>query len=381
MVTESVPDGAAALARLEEPGAPPFDLVMLDMKMPGLDGLEVARRIREHPSLTPLRLMLLTSVVAPEDTSGGVVDMVVSKPIRSDHLRQCVESLLRPAAEPVPVPVPSAGRPVSAGLGARILVAEDNAVNQDVARAYLEELGCHATLAGDGEVALGLVRAQQFDLVLMDCMMPRMDGFAATAAIRELEASHPDRPRVPIIALTASALQGERERCLAAGMDDFLPKPLPLNDLRAMLSHWLASTGSDPMRNGNEQGAPATPALPVLDLGTIEQLRRLTSGDGRTLLAKLIVVFTTDTVQRLDALRVAVERGNAAEVGLIAHTLKSASATLGALNLSARFADLETAATTRGPDEWARLEREIRTEYALALAALEATTAETLAHA
>jgi CheY-like chemotaxis protein len=212
-------------------------------------------------------------------------------------------------------------------------------------------------------------------------MMPRLDGFGATGEIRQFESTRPDRPRVPIIALTASALQGERERCLAAGMDDFLPKPLPLNELRSMLSHWLSGGSLAPGRNGASAGAPPAPVAPALDEATVEQLKRLTSGDGRTLLAKLIVVFTTDTVRRLEALSVAIQRNNASEVGLIAHTLKSASATLGALYLSSLFATLETAASTTGPDHWSRLEVAIREEYARALAALEATSVEAMAHA
>lgn len=379
MTAETVRDGASALSRLDGRHGPPVDIVMLDMMMPSMDGLELARRIRQQPALADVPLMLLTSVIAPEGAVAEAVDLIVSKPIRSDHLRQCVESLLRPDREPVPIPVVPSTRPVSSGIGARILVAEDNAVNQDVARAYLEELGCHATVAGDGEVAVALCREQSFDLVLMDCMMPRLNGLEATAAIREFEASEPDRPRLPIIALTASALQGERERCLAAGMDDFLPKPLPLNELRAMLTRWLAH--KEPARPVESAPVMATPVVPVLDSGTVDQLRRLKSGDGSTLLSKLIRVFTTDSVRRLEALSRAIQQGNTGEVTMIAHTLKSASATLGAVHLSACFAELEKEATTTAPERWAELEAEIREEYARARAALEASEAEAPAYA
>jgi CheY-like chemotaxis protein/HPt (histidine-containing phosphotransfer) domain-containing protein len=315
-------------------------------------------------------------VLAPEGTAE--VNLVVSKPVRSHQLHHCVESLLRadlppPAAAPVSRKAPSA-------FGARVLVAEDNAVNQDVARAYLRELGCEATLAGDGETAVALVREQPFDLVLMDCMMPRLDGYGAARAIREFEALHPGRPRVPIIALTASALQGEKERCVAAGMDDFLPKPLPLEQLRAMLSLWL-SRGDTVPAPGPEAPDPGERG-PVLEYRTVEQLRRLTSGDGSSLLAKLIQVFLSDSARRLDALEVAIQQGNAVEVGMIAHTLKSASATLGATRLSARFGALErAAATTSDTVQWALEEQAIRVEYERAIEALEATAAEVAAHA
>jgi CheY-like chemotaxis protein/HPt (histidine-containing phosphotransfer) domain-containing protein len=369
VTAEAVPDAQAALVQLGRDGAADFDLVILDLMMPGMDGLTLARLIRDNPRHARLRLLLLTSVIEPTDADvSGAVDAVLTKPIRSEHLRECVATLLgrgRRRALPRQLKLVE-----PAGLiGARVLVAEDNVVNQEVAAAFLGELGCTVTLAGDGEQAVAMVRGQSFDLVLMDCMMPRLDGYGATGAIRELETSEPARRRLPIIALTASAQQGERERCLAAGMDDFLTKPLALADLRAMVLRWAPAN----------RPAAAAPDIPVpcpaapkpqgtapesasLDRAALDRLR-LVGADGTSLLCKLIGMFMSDTPDRLAALATAIERGDAAEVRLIAHTLKSSSALLGAGLLSSRFALLESAAREGASERWPDLLAEVRQEY------------------
>jgi signal transduction histidine kinase/DNA-binding response OmpR family regulator len=383
VVGEAVPDGPRALARLDRPDAPPVDLVILDLMMPGMDGLALARRIRADARYTRLPLLLLTSVEEPTESElGQTVDAVLSKPIRSQDLRERVAALLgrgQHGAPSRPAEVVSSGP-----LGARVLVAEDNEVNQEVALAYLAMLGCHVTIANDGVEAVARARDGSFDLILMDCMMPRLDGFGATRAIRELEAAAPDRQRLPIVALTASALLGEREKCLAAGMDDFLTKPLALEDLRQMVARSIVvahRTGPDEPVTGPSSPDPGAAAQGHLDAAALDRLRQVVTADGRTLLNKLIGVFLVDVPTRLKALSDAMRRGDAAEVRLIAHTLKSSAATLGAGDLAANLAELEIAGLEGDSQRWSSLMPVIEAEQLRAAAALTAVREMELAHA
>ncbi|MGH8663621.1 MAG: response regulator, partial [Burkholderiales bacterium] len=154
-----------------------------------------------------------------------------------------------PADPPTLSLVPNKGMARDADSRPRILLAEDNGVNQEVACAMLHNLGCEADVAHDGAEALERLAAGSFDAVLMDCQMPRMDGFEASREIRSLEAQRADGRRVPIIALTANAMEGDRERCLEAGMDDYLAKPFKLAELGAMLERWLVRPASDSDRS------------------------------------------------------------------------------------------------------------------------------------
>jgi CheY-like chemotaxis protein len=384
VTAEAAPDAVTALARLEGEDAGRFDLVILDLMMPGMDGLTLARRIREHPLHVHLPLLLLTSVAEPANTVlDQVVDAVLSKPIRSEELRDSVALLVgrgRKREISRATRVVESDRPIHA----RVLVAEDNPVNQEVATAFLEELGCVVTVAQDGEEAVALVREQAFDLVLMDCMMPRLDGYAAAAALRALEASEPGRHRVPIVALTAAALQGERERCLAAGMDDFLSKPLALRDLRLAVQRWCPDrcpgAESGTTRTDARSATPGPRGETVLGDAALDLLR-LAGADGTSLLYKVIGLFLTDTPSRLTALGDGVTRGDAAEVRLIAHTLKSSSALLGAGHLSELCASLEMAALHGTDPRWPELLEAIQQEYPRTAAALESARALELTHA
>ncbi len=368
---EVVVGGQAALAELERNEPAYFDLAILDLMMPEMDGLELARRIRANPSFARLPLLLLTSVVEPTEFEvAGVVDVVLTKPIRSEHLRDSVAAMLgrhrRAPRQPKQIRF-------EGPLSARVLVADDNEVNQQVAASFLEQLGCTVRLAGDGEQVLSLVEEESFDLVLMDCMMPRLDGYEATGIIREREAADPARTRLPIVALTASALQGDKERCLAAGMDDFLTKPLALSDLRAAVAKWTRA---------NVEAAPPLPAVsplrgePVeLNRAALDQLRFIGS-DGACVLTKLIGTFTATTPDRLQALARGIAEGNAIEVRLIAHTLKSSCAWFGATALSERFAALEASARAGAVEEWESLLAPLERDIPLLLAALRAVESE-----
>ncbi len=244
---EEAAGGAAALEclRAAAAGGRRHDLVVLDMQMPEISGLDVARAVQGDAGLAGLPMVLLTSWL--EGNLGGAAKEVgvaacLPKPVRPRRMLDTLLRVIAPAA-PAPPPAerpaprsPSADRRAMNGR-ARVLAAEDNAVNKKLISRLLEKEGYQADIVTNGAEALAAVARERYDLVLMDCQMPEMDGYEATMAIRAAEAG--TARRVPIIALTASAMEKDRERCLAAGMDDHLTKPVKAEDLRAMLERWI----------------------------------------------------------------------------------------------------------------------------------------------
>jgi signal transduction histidine kinase/CheY-like chemotaxis protein len=236
-------DGAEALAELGAAAARgmPCQLAILDMQMPGMDGVQLAEAIRHTPAIAAMPLVMLTSLgpLPAEVVQRLGIAAALTKPARPLRLH---DSLVRAlsggrgsdSAHRGETAHPAAVAPVRR---ARVLVVEDNVVNQKVAVRQLEKLGCRVDVAANGREALTAIEQLRYDLVLMDCQMPVMDGFEATAAIRARESGM----RVPIIAMTANATSEDRDRCLAAGMDDYLAKPVRPEQLRARLDHWLGA--------------------------------------------------------------------------------------------------------------------------------------------
>ena len=225
----------------------PFDVAIVDMMMPGMDGRDVAAEIRRDPSLRDLIVLLLTSAGHSEQPVPGV-DVELVKPVRPSQLFDVLHTLL--AARPEHVRRSAAeqleGLADRAGKGARVLVVEDNAANLKVAVRMIERLGYRADMAGNGLEAVKALGHLDYDAVLMDCQMPEMDGYEATRRIRRQERRH-----TPIIAMTASAMAGDRERCLAAGMDDYISKPIKMHVVAAVLERWL---GDKHLPAGGEVG-------------------------------------------------------------------------------------------------------------------------------
>ncbi|WP_295449221.1 response regulator [uncultured Thiodictyon sp.] len=214
----------------------PFEVAILDMQMPDMDGLELARAIRADPAIPPTRLVLLSSVGQGVAADSPEIDLALSKPVRLALLRDALFQLVHGRT-----PEPTAGAPQhpTRQLTGRILLAEDNLVNQKVACGMLRKLGLTVEVADHGAAALELIAQRSYDAVLMDVQMPVMDGFAATRELRSRE-QHSGGPRLPVIAMTANAMSGDRDLCLAAGMDDYIPKPVRLAELHRVLDHWLA---------------------------------------------------------------------------------------------------------------------------------------------
>jgi CheY-like chemotaxis protein len=232
-------DAPIALALLRSAAAEgrPHDLALLDMTMPGTDGMELGRMIAADPKLGSVRLVLVSSVpIGEEATARAGFSARLSKPVRLSQLRDALQQALAPALQSRPVP-PTPEPPSPDGPRRRLLIVEDNAINKMVATATVRQLGYASDGAGNGFEALDALGRCHYDAVLMDCQMPEMDGFEATAEIRRREAG---TRCVPIIAMTAGASADDRERCLAAGMDDYVSKPVHITDLDQVLRRWVA---------------------------------------------------------------------------------------------------------------------------------------------
>ena len=305
-----------ALRLLKEKAAAsePFDIAIIDVVMPEVDGLELSRRIKSDPAIARTHIILLTSMAGrienPVLQTAGI-DSCLTKPVRQSALFNAMAEALAGTVRTVAAP-PEEPREVRVREGARVLVAEDNPVNQRVAVRQLQRFGVNAEIARNGAEAVEALSRADYDLVFMDVQMPEMDGFEATQAVRMREGT---ARHTPIVAMTANALAGDRERCLRAGMDDYLPKPVVEGDLARVLSRWLPAN----------DGA-------VLDAETVAGLRALDDGTG-TFLGEIATLFLSDTPPRLDAIRDAVDAGDARALGNEAHALKSSAANVGATEL------------------------------------------------
>ena len=244
----SFESGATALPALRAAAEAddPFEVALVDLMMPEMDGADVAAKIRADPMLKDMVIVLLTSAGRSEHPVRGV-DTELVKPVRPSQLFDVLLSLLasRPAHTKRRINREGSGPPAARHRWARILVVEDNAANLKVAVRMIERLGYRADVAGNGSEALEILGRMQYDAVLMDCQMPELDGYEAT---REIRRSEKDREHLPIIAMTASAMAGDRERCLAAGMDDYISKPVKLHIVAAVLERWLGSDVPSPRR-------------------------------------------------------------------------------------------------------------------------------------
>ena len=320
----------------------PFGLALIDMKMPGMDGLELAAAIRGDPMLSNLRLVLLTSLHSPDELARSRelgFGAYLSKPVKRQELFRALAQVL--ADKPIETPPrASASAPALPVFRARVLLAEDNAVNQIVARNMLKALGCEPQIVQNGREVLDVLEHETFDVVLMDCQMPVMDGYAASRAIRERKIGQETSRRLPIIALTANALVGDKDLCLEAGMDDHLAKPYSREQLAVMLARWLPPELVQVPSAVCAQAAvvPLTPPG-SLDRAALENLRAL-DADG-SVLNQIIQIFLEDAPKQVAGLRQALASKNLAELSRVAHSMKSASFNVGAQVLGAACQRLE----------------------------------------
>jgi CheY-like chemotaxis protein/HPt (histidine-containing phosphotransfer) domain-containing protein len=221
-------------------------------------------------------------------------------------------------------------------IGGRILLVEDNPMNQEVTLAMLSIIGCEADVVANGQEALDAIAAKRYDLVLMDCQMPVLDGYAATRALRERERESGRGP-LPVVALTAHAMAGDSDSCMAAGMDGYLSKPFTIRKLEDMLSKWLPvedkvdpGGGEEPAETAEAAKARTSP----IDRAVLDGIRSLESPGGQGLFERVLSLFLSDSPKMVKQIRTAAEKGDAESLRLAAHTLKSSSANVGATGLS-----------------------------------------------
>jgi len=352
MAVETASDGGIALNLLRETAArgERFALALIDMKMPRMNGVELVRAIKADPVFAELPLVMLTSLgregeIAAAREAGVVA--YLSKPVRHDELREVIINALHPTVghgsgrrAAAPVPMQFAGR---------ALLAEDNSVNQTVARCMLESLGLVVDIAGNGREAVDRAAATHYDLILMDCQMPELDGFAATAEIRRSEQGSGNH--LTIIALTANALDGDREICIAAGMDDYLAKPFSREQLAATLKRWLApltvapvskTPASPPAASARTDPAATVAADGPINPRALNLIRHLPGANGAALVDKVIRAYLAETPLRLEQMQAAAKTGDAEALRKAAHSMKSSSANVGAERLAGLCKELET---------------------------------------
>jgi two-component system sensor histidine kinase/response regulator len=387
MIATGGEDALGLLERSVDTGEP-FDIAVLDLQMPDIDGLALTRRIKATPSIAHLPIVLLTSLgqrgQAAMAESAGVA-AYLTKPVRQAHLEQCLASVIggaaalhaTAAADPVNQSIVTRHTLAESNRAARvrILLAEDNTVNQRVASKMLEQLGCLVDVAPDGVQAVKAVETGTYDLVLMDCQMPEMDGFDATRAIRQREGTG---RRIPILAMTANALAGDRERCLEAGMDGYLSKPVRPDELAAAISEWLSPADAAAVHSDTRPTARIRVALPdadaeasPIDRGQLAELRTVGGTDGAAFVSELVKAFTSEGRVELLQIRNAVASGDAERLHDGAHRLKGSAMNLGCVALADVAATLEhlgREGTTVGAE--AHLER-LGREFERAAVALE----------
>jgi PAS domain S-box-containing protein len=379
-------NGATALELLRAAAraGTPFDAAVVDMKMPIMDGLTLATELRRDPRLADVRMVMLTSLGSGNEAKlayDSGIEAYLTKPVRQAELIESLGRVLQreaPAPQPALIAVP--------GRRARVLVVEDNAVNQEVACAMLKELGCTLAVAGNGREALAALREQTFDLVFMDCQMPEMDGFEAVERFRRSAAAGYATPGdVPIVALTANALAGDAERCLASGFSDYLAKPVRREQLDGALARWVTAAttvppdaavpAASPATAGAPVVAPTNAARPALDAAVIEQIRAMERRGAHRLLERLVETYVTTAARLVAQAAWALKSGDAPALQHAAHTLKSSSANVGALGLAQRFGALERHARSGALDaargDWALAEQ----EYERVVTALQALAA------
>jgi CheY-like chemotaxis protein/HPt (histidine-containing phosphotransfer) domain-containing protein len=375
---ETASTAMRALTILRDPGPRPFDAVVLDFQMPDMDGAMLGEQIVKAHDIPPTRLMLLTSL----DRSGDMqrfaqigFSAYLTKPVRTRELLACLNRALSHDAQDWHMhsqPIITRGMLVATETrrqySGQVLLVEDNAINQRVARRFLERLGCEVQVVDDGRQAVEAYGLNSYRFILMDMQMPVMDGLEATRRIRELEEGGPKR--TPIVALTANAMMGTLERCLEAGMDDYLTKPLDISRLQDVLDRFMGRADGE-----QAPAAASSAAAPSADNAIRARLVDV-SGDDEEFMIELVSAFLSGGESTVQELRAAVQLGDAAAIGRAAHKLKGAAANLHVNNLATMCFDLETRARSDQKADWhadlekvaaqfARVGEGLRTEFGL----------------
>jgi len=374
MASDAAENGEEALEMLRtaaEAGRP-YEVALLDLMMPGMDGIELAAQISADPDLRSVRLVMLASGLTRRgDAEAAGIRAYLTKPVRQSLLYDAVANAAaaREHDQPTALQPPSEGLTPVTQRSAPILVVEDNPVNQAVAEGMLARRGHPVEIAHNGREALEAVFSARYAAVLMDCQMPEMDGYEATSEIRRREGRG---SRIPIIAMTAHSMKGDRERCLAAGMDDYVPKPLRGEVLDAALARWVRPLNGEKalaVAAGADNGAEGDQPL---DLETLDRLRTEFAGLARPdALESVIRQFLETAPSGVAAIKAGVELGDREAISEGGHSLKGSSATFGATRLATVCSALERAGRDGDLEEARSLITELEEAAAVTRVALE----------
>ncbi len=363
MTAQAVASGRHALHLIEQGQS--FDLAILDMQMPEMDGVMLATMLHAHPQAHRLPLILLSSIGRPDSispTQQAQFAGLLNKPIKPALLCRVLGQVLtdqRTPSEGNPLPGHPTTVPVTAATPSslRILLAEDHQVNQKVALLMLQRLGYRADVVSNGLEVLQSLARQPYDVVFLDVQMPEMDGLEAARRIcQQWQPEH--RPR--LIAMTANARPGDRADCLNAGMDGYISKPIHREELAQVLQHCQPSR-TDAI--GQWAIEPTASGEPTLDAAVLETFKQVIGDDTGEMVTEIITCYLTQTPLILETMRIAAAEGKTADIYRAAHSLKSSSASLGAMGLSHLCQQLEEITSNDPVSEYADLLNTIKTEY------------------
>ena len=386
MLPQAVEKPAEALELLRQ--GTEFDLALIDMHLQGTDGASVAAEIQKIPTASMMPMVLLTSLGKKKSSTDNVrlvFANTVHKPVKPAELCVALErALLNPQLCPRSPEPPIVAAVLAEKLPLHILVVDDNIINQRVAVRILQQLGYQPDVAGNGREALDAIDGKPYDLVLMDVMMPEMDGLEATRILRKRQTNlaHKNyQARIIVIAVTAHAMQGDREKCLASGMDDYLSKPVRPKDVRDMIERWggkiTVEAQTAPM---TVAPAPAAPAGPAVDM---DRLLDLTDGNNDSL-RELIDMYLKQTNKQFEQMQSDIQAGDADALRRVTHSCAGSSATLGMTHLVPSLREMEklgAAGTVAGASEIleaAMIEYQRVKEFLKTRAELAAIVAENL---
>ena len=351
MTSNAAENGQQALEMMRAAAAEGknYDVALLDWHMPEMDGIELTRLIRADKSIHDIALLMLSSAAFDEEslkaTDAGV-DLYLSKPVRLKVLFEALVTLLGDIVVEQAEEVEAESTPGIVTYSGKVLVAEDNLVNQEVAQEILTFMGCQVVMVENGRAAVEAVKGEKFDLILMDCHMPEMDGFEAAKQIRLQEEVEAVKNAVPIIALTGDVRMGIKEHCQEAGMNDYLSKPFSMGDLQTIIGQWLmpskdraerVSAISEPEPVEQVEGLSGN----VLDQKRLDMIRAMQRPGRPNVLDRIIGLYQENSPALIRTIRQAITEEDGGALSEAAHSLKSSSANLGATHLAAQCKTLE----------------------------------------
>ncbi len=372
-VNTSCAESAAAALKILEDSDPAscFDLAILDMHMPGADGLELATAIRANPALSSMKIIFLSSMATAasvEKVRELNITGQLTKPVRQAQLYDAI--LVAVGGRPQRTSRGAPGSALTHSLSGHVLLVEDNVVNQAVGTGMLESIGLNVSVVGNGFEAIAQAREYRFDAILMDCQMPLLDGFEATRKVRQFEAEL-NLPRTKIVAVTANALKGDLERCLEAGMDEYLSKPFTKAQLHAVLAMCMpvhvtniAADDAPPIR-------PTVGAAPAIDRSIINLLASMQEPGSPDIVERVVKLYLESSRELKKALRQAIDTADSVLLRETSHSLKSSSANIGATQIANLCATLEVMGRESRLDEATVVYGLFEKEYERALKSLE----------